>query len=85
MNLFPLKPCSDERQNGFKLFKTKQRRRQKIMTDEDENRKIIAAEALKNLDEVKKIHRSERKRPFEYIFNELIENVEQMKLKNPPS
>ena len=23
-----------------------------------------------------KVHRSERKRPFEYIFNELIENVE---------
>ena len=53
MNLFPLRPCSDERQNGFQLFKTKQRRRQKIMTDEDENRKITAAEALKNLDEVK--------------------------------
>ena len=52
MNLFTLQPCSDERQNGFKLFKTKQRRSQKIVTDEDENRKITAAEALKKLDEV---------------------------------
>ena len=47
MNLVILKPCSDERQNGFKLFKTKQ------VTDEDENRKITAAEALKKLDAVK--------------------------------
>ena len=54
MNLFTLKPCSDERQNGFMLFKTKQRRSQKIVTDEDENRKITAGEALKKLDEVKK-------------------------------
>ena len=53
MSLFTLKPCSDERQNCFKLFKTKQRRSQKIVTDEDENRKITAAEALKKLDEVK--------------------------------
>ena len=52
MNLFTLKPCSDERQNGFKLFKTKQQRSQKIVADEDENRKITAAEALKKLDEV---------------------------------
>ena len=53
MNLLTLKPCSDERQNGFKLFKTKRRRSQKIVTNEDENRKITAAEALKKLDEVK--------------------------------
>ena len=53
MNLFTLKPCSDERENGFKLFKTKQRRSQKIVADEEENRKIEAAEALKKLDEMK--------------------------------
>ena len=53
MNLFTLNPCSDERQHGFKLFKTKQRRSQKIVTDEDENRKTTAAEAFKKLDEAK--------------------------------
>ena len=33
-----------------------------IAQDEDENRKITAAEELKS----KKIHRSQRKRPFEH-------------------
>ena len=37
-----------------------------IVTDEGENRKITAAEALKKLDGVKNLKWSQRKQPFEY-------------------
>ena len=37
-----------------------------IVTDEDENWNITAAEASKKLDEVKKFIESQRKQPFEY-------------------
>ena len=50
-------------------------------TDEDENKKI-PAEALKNLDEVKNFIEVNRNDRLNMIFHELIENVEQMKLKN---
>ena len=53
-----------------------------MVTDEDENRKITAAEALKKLDEVKNVIKVNGNDHFNMIFNELIENVEQMKLKN---
>ena len=52
------------------------------VTYEDKNRKITTAEALKKLDGVKnftKVHGSDH---LNMIFNELIENVEQMRLKN---
>ena len=52
-----------------------------IVTDEDKNRKI-AAEALKKLDEVKNFIEVNGSDHLNMIFNELIENVEQMKLKN---
>ena len=52
-----------------------------IVTDEDKNRKI-AAEALKKLDEVKNFIEVNESDHLNMIFNELIENVEQMKLKN---
>ena len=52
-----------------------------IVTDEDKNRKI-AAEALKKLDEVKNFIEFNGSDHLNMIFNELIENVEQMKLKN---
>ena len=53
-----------------------------IVTDEDENRKIIEAETLKKLDEVKNFIEVNRRDYLNMIFNKLIENVEQMKLKN---
>ena len=53
-----------------------------IVTDEDENRKITAAEALKKLGEVKELTKVNGSDHLNMIFNELIENVEQMKLKN---
>ena len=53
-----------------------------IVTDEDENRKITAAEALKKFDEVKELTKVNGSDHLNMIFNELIENVEQMKLKN---
>ena len=53
----------------------------KILTDEDENRKK-AAEALKKLDEVKNFIEVNGSDHLNMIFNELIENVKQMKLKN---
>ena len=59
-----------------------QRRSQKIVTGEDGNRKIAAAEALKKLDEVKKFIKVNKSDHLNIIFNELIEKVEQMKLKN---
>ena len=55
---------------------------QKIVTDEDENWKITTAEALKKLDEVKKFIEVNGSDHLNMIFNESIENVEQMKLKN---
>ena len=55
---------------------------QEILTDEDSNRKITAAEALKNLDEVKNQIEVNSSDHLNMIFNESIENVEQMNLKN---
>ena len=54
----------------------------KIVTDEDENWKITTAEALKKLDEVKKFIEVNGSGHLNMIFNESIEKVEQMKLKN---
>ena len=53
-----------------------------IVTDEDENRKIIEAEALKKLDEVKNFIEVNRRDYLNMLMKKLIENVEQMKLKN---
>ena len=53
-----------------------------IVTDEDENRKITATEALKKPDEVKNSIEVNGTDYLNMIFNELIENVEQMTLKN---
>ena len=52
-----------------------------IVADEDENRKI-AAEALKKLDEVKNFIEVNRSNHLNMIFNEAIENMDQLKLKN---
>ena len=54
----------------------------KIVTNEDENSKTIAAEALKKLNEVKNFIEVNGSDHLNMIFHELIENVEQMKLKN---
>ena len=53
-----------------------------IVTDEDKNRKITVAEALKKLDEVNSFIEVNGSDHLNMIFNGLIENVEQMKLKN---
>ena len=53
-----------------------------IVTDEDKNRKITVAEALKKLDEVSNFIEVNGIDHLNMIFNGLIENVEQMKLKN---
>ena len=53
-----------------------------IVTGVDENRKIIAAKALKKLDEVERFIEVNRSDHINIIFNESIENVEQMKIKN---
>ena len=53
-----------------------------IVTDEDENRKITAAETLKKLDEVKHFIEVNRSDNLNMIFNELIENMDQTTLKN---
>ena len=53
-----------------------------IVTEEDDNRKITAAEALKKVDEFKNFIEAKGSDHLNLIFNELIENVEQMKLKN---
>ena len=53
-----------------------------IVTDEDENRKITAAETLKKLDKVKNLIEVNGSNHLNMIFNELIENVEQVNLKN---
>ena len=52
------------------------------VTDEDQNRKITAAETLKKLDEVKNCIEINGSDHLNMIFNELTENVEQMTLKN---
>ena len=52
------------------------------MADEDENRKIAAAEALKKLNEVKNFIEVNEGNHFNMVFNEPIENVEHMRLKN---
>ena len=51
-----------------------------IITNEDENRKITAAEALKKLDKVKSFRDVNGIDHLKIIFIEIIENVEQMKL-----
>ena len=55
-----------------------------IVTDEDENRKKqkTATEALKKLDKGKHFIEVKGRDHLNMIFNELIENVEQIKLKN---
>ena len=58
------------------------RRSQEIVTGEDENRKITAPEALKKLDEVRNFTEVNGSDYLNIILNELIKNVEQMKLKN---
>ena len=52
------------------------------MTHEDKNRKITAAKALKNLDEVKNFIEVNGSDHLNMIFNELNEKVGQMNLKN---
>ena len=52
------------------------------MTDEDDNRKITAAEALKKLDEVNRFIEVNGSDHLNLIFNELIENVKQIELNN---
>ena len=52
------------------------------MTDEDDNRKITAAEALKKLDEVNGFIEVNGSDHLNLIFNELIENVKQIELNN---
>ena len=52
-----------------------------IVTDKDENRKITA-KALQKLDEMKNFIEVNGSDHLNMIFNEFIENVEQLKLKN---
>ena len=53
-----------------------------IVTNEDENRKITASEALKKFDEAKNFIEVNGSDYLNVIFNKVIENLEQMKLKN---
>ena len=53
-----------------------------IVTDEDKNKKITAAEALKKLDEVKNLIEVNGSDHLNMIFNELIEKLEDVKFKN---
>ena len=53
-----------------------------IVTNEDKNKKITAAEALKKLDEVKNLIEVNGSDHLNMIFNELIEKLEDVKLKN---
>ena len=46
------------------------------MIDEDENRKLTAAEALKKLDEVKNFIEVNKNYHLNMIFNGSVENVE---------
>ena len=55
---------------------------QEIVTDRGGNRKIRVAEALKKLDEVKNFREVNGSDYLNMIFNESIENAEQIKLKN---
>ena len=52
-----------------------------MVTDKDEKKKI-APEALKKLEEIKNLFENNGSDHLNMIFNELIENVEQMKYKN---
>ena len=52
-----------------------------IVTEEDENRKIIVAEALKKFDELKNFIEVNRSAHLNMIFNELIENGAQKEKK----
>ena len=53
-----------------------------IVTDEDKNKKITAAEALWKLDEVENLIDVSGSDHLNMIFNELIEKVEHVKFKN---
>ena len=53
-----------------------------IVADQDKNRKITAPEALKKLDEVKNFIEVNRSNHLNMIFNEAVENMDQLKLKN---
>ena len=53
-----------------------------IVIDEDENKKITAAETKKKLDEVKNFIEIIESDHLNMIFIELIENMEQVRLKN---
>ena len=53
-----------------------------IVTVDDENRKIKTAETLKKLKEVRNFIEVNGRDHLNMIFNELIENVEQVTLKN---
>ena len=53
-----------------------------MVTDEDENRKITTAEALKKPNEMKNFIKINGSNHLYMIFNDLVENVKQMKLKN---
>ena len=68
MTICKLKKCGSH-------FTPVWRRSQKIVTDEEENRKITAAEALKKLDEVKIFLKVNGSDHLNMLFNELIENV----------
>ena len=48
-------------------------RSQKIVTDEDKNRKTTVAEALKKLDEVKSFIKVNGSNHLKIVFNELME------------
>ena len=54
-----------------------QRKNQKIVTDEDENRKITVTKALKKLDEVKTFIEVNGSDHLNMIFNGLVENEAQ--------
>ena len=53
-----------------------------IVTDKDRNRKTRVADPLKKRDEVKNFIEFNGSEYFNMIFNESIESVEQIKLKN---
>ena len=53
-----------------------------IVAVDDENRKIKTAETLKKLEEVRNFIEVNGRDHLNMIFNELIENVEQVTLKN---
>ena len=59
----------------------KQSEKEPEIVTEDENRKIIAAEALKKFDELKNFIEVNRSAHLNMIFNELIENEVQKEKK----